>query len=106
MPELIRTLQAIVGKQFVDLKRSLCGQGNYVLCNAAKKLTIDHRQWAGMSKEEHVAAFRRLLRFKVRDTCKAQSTDARLTFPVFRNAGKKVDQKNGRRQERIRSKMN
>ena len=43
MPELIRTLQAIVGKQFVDLKRSLCGQGNYVLYDAAKKLTIDHR---------------------------------------------------------------
>ena len=104
MSELIRTLQGIVGKQFVDLKRSLCG--NYVLSATAKKLAIDHHQWAGMSQDEHRAAFHGLLRFRVCDTRTAQSTDDRLTMPVVSNAGKKVGQKKERRQERTRSKLN
>ena len=94
----------IVSKQFVELKRTLCGQGNYVLSDTAKKLVVDHRQWAGMSKEEHIAAFRRLLRFKGRDTRKATSTDERLTVPVVPNAGKKVGQQKERRQELTNSK--
>ena len=104
MPEMIRMLHGIVSKQFVDLKRALCGQGNYVLSDTAKKLVIDHRHWAGMSKEKHIAAFRRLLRFKVRDKRKATLTDERLTVPVVPNAGKKVGQQKGRRQEHTNSK--
>ena len=105
MLELIRKLYAIVGKQFVDLKRALCGQGNYALSEAARRIEIDHRQWAGMSNDEHIAAFHRILHFKVRSTRTAQSTDERPTIPVVLNAGKKIGQKNGRRQERTRSKV-
>ena len=63
MPELIRTRQRIVGKQFVDVKRAICSQGNYVLCEAARRFEVDHRQWADMTQDEHAAAFLRLLRF-------------------------------------------
>ena len=105
MPELIRTLQAIVGKQFVDLKRSLCGQDNYLLCNAAKKLIINHRQDYLACRKRSMSSPSDVFCDLKCETLVKQSTYARLTFPVFPNAGK-VGKNNMRRQERTRSKMN
>jgi hypothetical protein len=50
LPELIRTLHSLVKLQYADLKRSLCGQGNFQLLDSFLKHLLTHQCWHAKSE--------------------------------------------------------
>ena len=95
-PSLIEKITNIIKLQFLDLKRSLSGTGNYRLSGEYKKFKMAESAYRSKSKEERDQIFKKFLATDLRKTSPdyIHSSDGR--FSVL-NKAKSTARKPGQR---------
>ncbi|XP_070207400.1 uncharacterized protein [Littorina saxatilis] len=101
---LIQCLDDISDAHFMDLRKSLYGRGNFVLCEEFRKHSVTPGEWAQKSanwKNKKMTNF-----LKMKKTAQAgntlQSTDGRFAMPKSSGIAKKPGQRRRARAEKVK----
>ncbi|CAG2208966.1 unnamed protein product [Mytilus edulis] len=81
LPELLTKIYDITKLHFIDLKRSLYGQGNYELSPLFQKHYTSPHIWGSKTAEEKDKLFKKLLSSKTFTNKMLTSTNGKLTIP-------------------------
>ena len=88
---LIRSLHDVVNVQFVDLKSSLYGTGNFELCGQYKRHAVSQQNWFSKTKDQKDHMYKRLLS----DYSKSllQSSCGKFEIPLPNKLARKPNQR-------------
>ena len=88
--ELIDKLYELDKLQMVDIRRSLCGSGNYIMSNTYSKTKVTKLQWNSKSEEDKNKLFQKFLSTGMSTVpVSVISTDGTYTVNKFPKLAKK-----------------
>ena len=93
LPELLTKIYDITKLHFIDLKRSLYGQGNYELSPLFQKHYTSPHIWGSKTAEEKDKLFKKLLSSKTFTNKMLTSTNGKLTIPNVKRLARKPGQR-------------
>jgi len=105
LPDLILKLKSISELQYLDMRRSLHGQGNYKVRREFTGHEVSQAIWDSKSPEEKEVSFQKFLKAKLpQKTHKTTSRDGHLEIPSVSQLAKKPGQKRSARAQRVTAK--
>ena len=94
LPELINNLHSIVKLQYLDMQRSMYGQGNYQLAPwVSAKFKVHPQVWATKSETDKQNYFNKFCSWKQNHSSYVTSSDGQLQIPRTPLTAKKPGQR-------------
>ena len=93
IPDLVEKIFKIVQLQYADVRRALCGMGNYEVAPWMAKFKISQSNWATKSTKEKETMFQTFLKCVPKKQKIVKSTDGQLVIPKTQQTAKKPEQR-------------
>ena len=93
IPDLVEKIFKIVQLQYADVRRALCGMGNYEVAPWMAKFKISQSNWATKSTKEKETMFQTFLKCVPKKQKIVKSTDGQLVIPKTQQTAKKPGQR-------------